>query len=305
VGFGDTAVGRVAIVVTELATNLVKHAGGGELLLSVVEDDRGPSVECLSLDRGPGLADVAASMRDGYSTAGSAGTGLGAIARLSGALEIYSRPGIGTALLVQIPADAARRSGDTPAYGAVSIPVEGEETCGDGWRVRRQDGGVVAMVVDGLGHGPLAATAARAAIKVFDAGDGRPSAALVERMHQALRSTRGAAASVVRLPASGDVEFIGVGNVMGAVIGDGAARRMVSFNGTLGHAIKTVRPFSYPAAPDALVVLASDGLGTSWSLDGYPGLWSRHPTLIAAVLYRDFKRRRDDVTVLVLRRGDR
>jgi anti-sigma regulatory factor (Ser/Thr protein kinase) len=304
IGFREAAVGRVAIVATELATNLIKHAGGGELLLSIAEDAQGVAVECISLDKGPGLSDLEASMRDGYSTAGSAGTGLGAIMRQSSALEIYSRPGAGTALLVRIHAESGHHPLEQPGYGAVSIPIQGEEACGDGWGVRRQDDGLTAIVVDGLGHGPLAATAAHAALRIFDQGDCQPSADLMERLHRGLRSTRGAAASVARLPDTGDVDFIGVGNVLGAVVNPDTSRRMVSYNGTLGHALKSVRPFSYPAPADALVVLASDGLGTSWSLGGYPGIWRSHPLLIAAVLYRDFKRPRDDVTVLVLRRAE-
>jgi hypothetical protein len=47
----------------------------------------------------------------------------------------------------------------------------------------------------------------------------------------------------------------------------------------------------------------SDGLLTNWSLDAYPGLLTRHPALIAGVMYRDFRRGRDDVTVLAVRRA--
>ena len=78
---------------------------------------------------------------------------------------------------------------------------------------------------------------------------------------------------------------------------------MVCLNGTLGHAMKAARPFSYDAPGDVILVLASDGLGTNWSLDAYPGLQQRHPSLIAGVLYRDFARGRDDVTVLVAKRA--
>jgi hypothetical protein len=120
----------------------------------------------------------------------------------------------------------------------------------------------------------------------------------------ALRPTRGAAGSILHLPGdSNEVRFIGVGNVLGVVASDLETRRMVNFNGTLGHALKVVRPFVYPTNGETLAVLASDGLGTHWSLDSYPGLRRRHPSLVAAVLYRDFDRGRDDVTVVVARRG--
>ena len=301
-GFGEVAAGRVAIVATELATNLLKHAGSGEILVGAFDDGEGAGLECIALDRGPGLANRDAAMRDGHSSAGSPGTGLGAIVRQSQEVDIYSQPGVGVAVLARLyPGSRPGDRAPTPAcLGAVSLPKPGEEACGDAWTVRRQGDGMIAMVVDGLGHGPLAATAAQAAVTAFEAARLPPSADLIARLHLALRSTRGAAASVVRV-APGEVEFIGVGNVAGVVVTDEGERRMVCYNGTLGHAVKTVRAFAYPTSGAAIIVLASDGLSTSWSLDAYPGLQRRHPSLIAAVLYRDFSRRRDDVTVLVIR----
>ncbi len=297
--------GRLALVVTELTTNLLKHAGGGEILLSAVDDGDGAAVECLALDRGPGILDVALSMQDGHSTAGSPGTGLGAIQRQSQVLEIHSSAKHGTAVLARLykGRSNAQSAPHRPAYGAVSLPIRGEEACGDGWSARRVGGVLTLMVVDGLGPGPMAAAASHAAIRVFEAANPSPTLGLIEKMHVALRSTRGAAASVAQITDDPTgVAFIGVGNVAGVVIEGRVARRMVSYNGTLGHALKPVKAFSYPTEGEALVVLASDGLGTSWSLDDYPGLSQRHPSLIAAVLYRDFSRKRDDVTVLVGRR---
>jgi len=307
IGFLETEVGRVAIVATELATNLLKHARQGEILVSVFDDGEGAGIECLALDRGPGIPDVAASMRDGHSTAGSPGTGLGAIARQSQVLDIYSSKTHGSAVLARIykgdPASAPPKT--TPLTGVVCLPMDGEEACGDAWCVKRTGAGLSLMVVDGLGHGPLAATASHAAVMAFEASEGAPTAELMQRLHHALRSTRGAAASVAALPDNGDaITFVGVGNVAGAVVTATETRRMVSHNGTLGHALKTVKPFTYPAQGETLVILASDGLGTAWSLESYPGLRLRHPSLIAGVLYRDFSRHRDDVTVLVARRFD-
>jgi anti-sigma regulatory factor (Ser/Thr protein kinase) len=82
-GFGETARGNIALVITEVATNLTKHAHGGQLILQVVTDNGRRGLDVLSLDRGPGIARPEEALRDGYSTAGSPGTGLGAIARLA------------------------------------------------------------------------------------------------------------------------------------------------------------------------------------------------------------------------------
>ena len=303
-GFGEEDAGRVAIVATELATNLFKHGTGGELLVGSYDDGGSGGVECLALDKGPGMTDVRASMRDGQSTVGSAGTGLGAIKRGSHLVDIYSRPGFGTAILVRLQqgrpsrADALRE----PAVGAVTLPKLGEEACGDAWCARPHLGGLTLMVADGLGHGPSAAQAAHAAVSAFLTRPERPPGELLDIMHAALRSTRGAAVAVASVDvADGQVVFAGIGNVAGVLITQAGSRRMVSHNGTVGQVAKRVQEFAYPFEGVPLVILCSDGLGTGWDLAAYPGLSQRHPTLIAGILYRDFNRGRDDVTVLVAR----
>src|SRR5215510_9892301 len=102
VGFSEIEIGRVAIVVTEAATNLVKHTPQGQLLARAFDRDGVAVIEALALDQGPGIANVSESLRDGYSTAGSPGTGLGAIKRLSDEFDIYSAPGKGVALVAQL-----------------------------------------------------------------------------------------------------------------------------------------------------------------------------------------------------------
>jgi hypothetical protein len=100
---------------------------------------------------------------------------------------------------------------------------------------------------------------------------------------------------------AGLVRFAGIGNIAGAIWNGAASHHTVSVNGTAGHGTIKLREFSYPWPAGAVLVLASDGLATRWSLESYPGLAGRDPALVAAVLYRDHSRRRDDVTVLVAR----
>jgi anti-sigma regulatory factor (Ser/Thr protein kinase) len=301
-GFTDEEAGRAALVVTELATNLIKHAGGGELLIGTYGDDGGTGVECYALDKGTGIADVALSSRDGHSTAGSPGLGLGAVLRQSHLVDIYSRPGSGTAILARLERGRPLKRGGGPSavYGAINLSMPGEESCGDAWCVRRHPAGLRLLVSDGLGHGPLAAAASHAAVRVFLDSDSLAPGDMLAAMHPALRATRGAAISIAHIHSAGDaVQFAGIGNVAGTVVSSSGMRRMVSHNGTVGHSMKRIQEFAYPLDGPSLVVLCSDGLGTAWTLDRYPGLSNHHPGLIAGVLYRDFARGRDDVTVLV------
>jgi anti-sigma regulatory factor (Ser/Thr protein kinase) len=303
-GFDETCAGRVALVVTESAGNLAKHAtGGGELVVRVVARGESPGIEILSLDRGPGISDVARALRDGYSTAGSPGTGLGAIARLADDFAIHSAPGLGTAVLARLWSGPAP---DLPAgsldVGVTSLPKPGEEACGDSWAVDLRPGHGVLTVVDGLGHGPEAAEAARVAVRIFEESSSAGPGRILERMHDAMRSTRGAAVAVAEIDAgAGTLRYAGVGNISGSILAGAEARSLVSHAGTVGHQMRKVQEFSYPWTDRSLLVMHSDGVTQRWDLDRYAGLATRDPALVAGVLYRDFSRGRDDSTVLVTR----
>lgn len=301
VGLNESQAGAAALIATEAATNIVKHAGRGEVLMRELEGPDG--VEILAVDRGPGMGNIDACLRDGYSTAGSSGTGLGAIHRLASSMDIYSRPGGGTVLLAQVTRKPPAQAAPVFEIGAVSVPMAGEEVCGDGWAVVEQRERLTLLVVDGLGHGPVAAQAAREAERVFRSSPPADPAELIGRLHGALRTSRGAAAAIAAIDGeAGEVRFVGVGNIAGMVRANGDRRQTVSHNGTVGGEMRKVQEFRYPWGSSALLLMHSDGINTSWQLENYPGLTNAHPSVIAAVLYRDANRGRDDATVVVVRR---
>ncbi len=301
--FTEEDQGRVALVATEAATNLAKHAKNGQMMMRSISTAEGGGVEILALDRGPGIADLARCLHDGFSTAGTAGAGLGAIRRLADLFDVVSTPGLGTALVARLrrKGHAAPASGAVD-IGAVCIPVAGEEACGDAWAVESSPTRTVILVVDGLGHGLLAATASGEAIRVFRSTASAEPAEIMHALHAALRPTRGAAAAVavIEHPAR-TLRFAGVGNIAGTILAMGRRQGLVSYSGTLGHEVRKVQPFEYVWPAGAVLVMHSDGLGTQWDLGRYPGLATRHPALMAGVLYRDFRRERDDVGVVAIR----
>jgi anti-sigma regulatory factor (Ser/Thr protein kinase) len=302
--FGELRQGQLAIIVTEAAANIAAHAGRGELLLIPWRFRNDAGIDVLALDDGKGIADVGQSLEDGYSTAGTAGQGLGAISRLATALQIYSSTGNGTALLARVVRETptADQSSSDYALGAVSLPMSGETQCGDAWSVHFAPNRSIYIVADGLGHGPFAAEAAREAIKVFKEAPHLPPVRILSDAHLALTKTRGAAVSIAEvLHDKAIVNYAGVGNVAGFIYEGGKTRSMVSMNGTLGHSVGRIQHFSYPWEKSSALIMHSDGLATRWSVDQYPGLAARHPALLAGVLYRDFCRRRDDVTILISR----
>ena len=300
-GFGGTDTGKVAIVATELATNLIKHSPGGEILVGTFEDAESSGVQLLALDKGPGMANVAACLADGYSSAGTAGHGLGAVLRQSHFVDIASWPGVGTAVLARVapgqPTLARAPAG--AGWGAVSVPMPGENVCGDSWSVSNGAAGATLLVADGLGHGPDAAEASVEAVRLFHRFNGHLVPTLLDYVHGGLRATRGAAVAIARFDRDArKIIYSGVGNIAGVLAVNGTLRRMVSMAGTAGHIARKIQAFDYPFEA-GLIIMHSDGLQSSWTLERYPNLATFHPTLIAAVLYRDLTRGRDDATVLV------
>ena len=295
--FDEAATERAAIVVTEVCTNLLKHAGGGSISLS---GDGEHGIDLLAIDRGPGMANLRECLADGFSTTGTAGNGLGAIGRLSEYSDAYSQTGRGTVIFARIGAEAGRSVALPRVYG-VQAPKPGQDVCGDSWAWKKDRTGHTLMVADGLGHGPEAAEASRRAVEIFNAHPSCGLPELLESIHLGLRSTRGAAVSIASLDDERRlVNFAGLGNVLGFVSEHGTPRRqMVSMNGTAGLEGRTLfREFSYPWPQGAVVVLHSDGLTGHWNLDDCPALLSRGPALISGVLFRDFRRLTDDATVV-------
>ncbi len=301
-GLDDAKLARIALVATEMATNLVKHGGGGTLVVDRFDDADGRGIELMALDRGTGMADVGDCLADGYSTAGSPGTGFGAITRQSDRLAVFSRPGLGTAVMARLIFQPAGEQPSRTELGAVSASYPGETVCGDHWAFGAGRTGRTLLVADGSGHGSEAARAALTAAQIFNDHLDDECVPLVDRLHRGLASTRGAALAVARIDTTESlVRFVGIGNIAGTLVSDGGVRRMVSHNGTAGHVAPRIREFTYPFTGKPLVILHSDGLSTKWGLADYPGLAASHPSLIAGILFRDHRRARDDAAVVVVR----
>jgi anti-sigma regulatory factor (Ser/Thr protein kinase) len=297
----EVEAGRVAIIINELGTNLVKHAGGGELFIRELSATGHTGVEVLSVDRGRGM-NLDRAMQDGHSTAGTRGEGLGAVLRLAQDFDGWSDAG-GTVLLARVWAGG--RPADAFDIGGICVPLAGEAESGDKWGWRRT--GVANgrfLIADGLGHGPIAARAAAAAVQSFSESDRLPGPeAIVHSLHAALRSTRGAAVGVAELDLiSRTLRFCGVGNVAATVEAPGErARGLLSHNGIAGHEARKIQEVALPWPARGALVMHSDGLHTQWKIEAYSGLQSRRASVIAGVLYRDFRRRSDDATVVVVK----
>jgi anti-sigma regulatory factor (Ser/Thr protein kinase) len=302
-GLGESRVHEIELVVSEVADNQLKHAGGGRLLLRAFRSTAGPGLGLVAVDGGPGIADLDSATRDGHSTAGSLGIGLGAVLRLCDTWDAHTALGRGTVLSVGF-GNCATVDGTGPGDGGgLTRPMTGQEACGDAWAVRRDGATVTGLLVDGLGHGPLAASAAQTAVRAFVDADAAPPAELLARIHRALQGTRGAAVALAQISEASELSYAGIGNIAGHLLGDERPRRLTSFPGIVGGAARTPREIAYRLESDTVVVLHTDGISEKVKLDAASGILRRTPTVIGATVLRDHGVRNDDAGVLVLRPG--
>ena len=303
-GFEEHAEAKLALVVTEIASNLVKHAQSGRVLLSPVKSAGGQrGMDVFGIDKGPGMRDFARCAQDGYSTAGSPGTGLGAIIRQSEQFDVYTREGSGTVIRARCMATKQAPAEDANFdIGGVVLALGGHPESGDAWATRTNHDKLTLLAVDGLGHGHIAQEAAQAAISVFLSHPHLAGESMVRQIDLALKSTRGAAILLVEIDSVRQrLSSAGVGNIAGAIYSNSECRHLISMNGIVGYRMGQVRFFEYDWQPGSVLIVHSDGLRNRWRLEDYSGLISKSSALIAGVLLRDAARGTDDASIAIVR----
>lgn len=197
----------------------------------------------------------------------------------------------------------------TPAlieWGVAAQALPGEAQSGDLHFVKQVGAGTLVAVVDGLGHGAEAATAAQVAVAALERHSTESPVPLIERCHRALQGTRGAVMSVAVLGRpDGSMTWLGVGNVEGLLLhGDGAARSrsgrdsLVTRGGIVGSELPRLHPTILPIAPGDLLIFATDGIREGFADGLSPEAAPQH--LADEILARHGKGT-DDALVLVAR----
>lgn len=318
VGFDENQLAEIDIVVQEIGTNAVSYAAsGGWLHFTTPRDYDG--LELFYWDTGPGIYNLDRAVRDGVSTSGGLGAGLGAIKRLMDEFDVYStvrttarlslsaqrRTTHGTALLARKRLSALTERGNAAQakrIGAWSRPHPKETENGDAYFIGARGTRTLYAVIDGLGHGSGAKAASDVALAALAEWRGESLERVFHAAHDALRATRGAVMSAVVIDDEAQsFEFAGVGNVAVRVFDAPQRFTPISTNGTLGARLGQIRVWKHAWTTGATCVMASDGLSAAWEMDAYPGLLQRSPQLLAGILMRDYGRDSDDATVLVIR----
>ncbi|AQS71206.1 ATP-binding SpoIIE family protein phosphatase [Streptomyces pactum] len=317
-GLDEQRTATAALVATELATNLLKHAGGGQVLIDVVappvlavDRDESRLVQIATVDHGPGIPDVSAALRDGFTTTSSLGAGLGTCARLADDFDLHSVPGRGTVVIARVGSPSGGGAAEPgPAgrvrAGAVNVPFGGDDYSGDAWAWVRSGDRVTLMLADGLGHGPDAARASTAAVEALRGSAHLAPAEALRRLDTALSGTRGAAVAVAQVDTRAAVlRFAGIGNIGARLCAGGTWRHLVSRPGIVGtHRPTTLREEEAAWADDRVLVLHSDGLPSRWAPTPDTCRTAADPAVTAAVTVRDASSSarpvRDDTAVAVL-----
>ncbi|MHB2248213.1 ATP-binding protein [Pseudomonas fitomaticsae] len=296
-GFDERDAGRVALVATELASNVLKHATHGEMHLRVLKRADGFGLEMLAVDRAGGF-DLDACMADGFSTGGTQGIGLGAVSRQAEVFDVYA-DARGAVLLARLYPRTDRQP--DLRFGVSQHSLHNDPACGDVWHLAFNGPDVSALIVDGLGHGEDAERAGRAGEKAFALTPFGAPVPLMEDLHREMIGTRGGAVAFAQFHGERDsLTYAGVGNIGASLVTADKSRGLASHPGIVGGQYRKAQPFDYAHVNGHLLIMYSDGLQSRWNLQDYPGLVHRHPAVIATVLHRDFCRGRDDVTVLVI-----
>ena len=301
--FSDKKKGELDIIVAELLSNLVKYAREGELLVRPGITAGTNSVELISVDSGPGMADSRQMMTDGVSTGGSLGQGLGAIQRLSDEFQLYSHPDHGTVVLVRVHQKTVPVPKLAPLADVrwIIVPKPGETVCGDACYTTLTRSSLLLFLGDGLGHGPFAHMAVDKAIQTLSQRPSNSSAKLLETVHEATAGTRGLVGTCAMFDfATRKWSLCGVGNIVTKVSGAAGVKNYMPHNGILGHSIpRTLLDVDMPYARGQVLIMTSDGLHPRWNPARYSGIGSYDLSVLAALIYKECARHTDDMSVLV------
>ncbi|MEJ7644826.1 MAG: ATP-binding protein [Chryseolinea sp.] len=297
--------GEIDIIISEITSNLIKHAARGEILYRVLPiEGSSPIFEVLCLDKGPGMADPAKMMKDGISTTKTLGNGLGAMERLSNLFQIFTLPKWGTIVYAKVgkPTERIpRKPGFSVEVKTLCVPKLGELVCGDGFSVKQTEDFINIFFGDGLGHGPPAKDAVDQAAKFFQECPETDPVIILRQMHEVAKKTRGLVASVAVLNrTSGQWSLCGLGNILTKLYTGIEYKNYLSYNGAVGLNIpNSMKASTIPAERNQHLIMCSDGLQSRWDLLKYPSVFKYDNTLLAAALYKDFSRGTDDSSSLI------
>ena len=301
--FNERQQGEIDIVVAEMASNLVKHAGGGQILVKLVRHNDNEGIELISIDNGAGIADINKMVRDGESSKSSLGLGLGAMQRLCDTFQVYSLRNWGTIILCRKYVKGLTLHIKPPLaeIRSVVIPKPGEIKCGDRFFHIENKNHIKLFLADGLGHGEQAARAVQEAGIAFANCQELDPPEILRYINSSVRKTRGLVGMVAIFDIAKKTWGVcGVGNITTKINGPTLSRNYLSYNGIIGLNLpRTMNSQQIIHEKGQYMIMCSDGLRSRWDTLKYVGIGRYDLTILASSLIKDFTRTTDDASVAI------
>ncbi|MBZ0243914.1 MAG: SpoIIE family protein phosphatase [Bacteroidales bacterium] len=317
-GFDKVKTGEIAILVSELVTNVLKHGGSkGKIVICQLEDSNNKkAIEFWCCDSGNGISNVQNAIQDGYSEKSSLGIGLGTIRRFSDELEInpvssaefkekFSLESHGLNHCIRslkwVPTKIWMGLNHKLLSGAAFRPMPGEQVNGDAYLVNHTGPDTtIISVIDGLGHGKQAHIASQLAKEQLMLKPDLPLDELMKFVHNSIRGTRGVTIGLALINTQiNKISFCGIGNIESFIMTPLGKINLMSYGGICGHNIRTPRVFENDFKPGDSVCFYSDGITSRWKPEDID--WSQSPQTNAELILNQYSRPNDDATVLIVR----
>lgn len=300
--FDDKTIQEVVLVVHELASNIVKHAGEGTIELALDSD----IIEIRASDSGPGIDDIDQAVVDGFSTVGSLGGGLGTVHRLMDNVSIRTNGMVTSGVEIMATRGNSAQPAETQVppieIAAATRPQPGYDKSGDAFLVKHGEHSTLISVIDGLGHGPAAHRAASAARQYLETHSTKQLSDLFAGVEEACRSTRGVVMLLARFEWDDHEMSVGsVGNITAKVCGSDDPPHLIPVRGVVGGRAPSPRIDRWALHPPFTMVIHTDGVSSEWDCNDIEWRDKRAGVSAADRLLREYSKPNDDATVLVIR----
>lgn len=302
--FTNKKLADLDIIVSEMTSNLHKHAVDGEILAGVFEENGNQYVELISIDNGPGMHEPHKMIEDGFSSVSSMGIGLGSIKRLSNQFDFYSMNDWGTIILTRVYNKAVEQDlllTPKVTIRPLVVTMPGQIKSGDGTYYTVTQQHFKLLVADGLGHGEEANFAVMEAVKAFKECTDHSPSRILKYIHEAIRKTRGIVCSIVVFDFESNIwKMAGVGNISTRMSNFLRIKNQMSYNGTIGHnMLSGINDHQTKLEDYDQVTLCSDGINPRWDIGKFTGIGRCDLSIQAAAIYKDFAGKTDDMSVVI------
>ncbi len=305
IGFSEKQIEELVIVAKELATNIIKHAKSGKMILSELSEKSKQGVCLETLDSGPGIADIEFSIADGVSTTGSLGVGLGTVNRIMDELEISSQ--IGNQSGTRVFALKWKRGNDTAEscpldIGVASRPHPRMAVNGDAYYIKKYGSKVLLSVIDGIGHGQFAHRASSKARRYLESHYEQPLELLFRGVNRECRATRGVVMALVRIDWKlGTMQHASLGNIETRLLGAEQSPRFMTKRGIIGQKLNIPHVTEHKWQENYILTLFSDGIQSHWNWNDFDTKINSSSDDLCRTIIRKLSRDNDDATILIIK----